>query len=157
VRRFSLGVFEMRILILVIAIIAAAFSFSSRASASVYDIDLTQPGGLSGTGGEAQFQPGCYCRSQTEFYSAVYSVNPGDTVEFGSLTIYAYQSGRTPDAGPNQPPLLVQGTVSVLFDPPLTGVPWVNPIYDLGGTLPGPVTYDLTYTIPTGVDSIQVA
>src|ERR1700722_3269398 len=129
-------------------VFAAIFAFSALAAkASTYEIDLTQPGGIVGTGGTSSFQPGCYCSPKVLFYSPVYQFDPGDIIDFGNITIGSYQSGATPDAGPNQLPVFIQGGISVLFNPPLTGVPWVNPGYFLG-TDPGPYTTPLIYEIP---------
>jgi PEP-CTERM motif len=122
--------------------------------AATYDIDLTDTSlGVPGTSSSGSFQPGCYC-SPTSFYiSPVYLFSAGDTIDFGSATLGYYQSGPTPDGGPNQLPLYIEGTILLSFNPTTPPSGSIN--YSLG-SVPHPETVDLVYTIPTGADGIQI-
>jgi hypothetical protein len=122
-------------------------------NAAVYRIDLTQPGGVPGTGGTQLIYPSCYCDPQVVFYSPVYLANPGDEFYFGTASIFSYLSGLTPDGGPNQEPLYVTGSVGVSYNAQI--LPYVNfgydPIFD-----PGTHGVVLDFTIPAGSHSIQI-
>jgi hypothetical protein len=108
-------------------VVAAVILLTSsyRADAAVYNIDVTAQDGIPGTGGTSSFQPGCYCAPETEFYSPVYAVTAGDTVNFGSVELGYYQSGQTPDGGPNQLPLFIGGSYAISFNS--TVLPDANP------------------------------
>lgn len=75
----------------------------------------------------------------TGFFSPVYDVHPGDVVDFGTITLYHYSFEG-----------VVYGasfSVSSIF-----GIsPSIICLDASNCTLPDPVTYDLTYTIPNGV------
>jgi hypothetical protein len=128
-------------------------AWASSADATVYRIDLNQPGGVPGTGGAQFMYPGCYCDGQMVFYSPVYLANPGDEFYFGTASIFSYLSGLTPDGGPNQEPLYVTGSVGVSYNAQI--LPYVNFGYDLIFD-PGTRGVVLDFTIPAGSHSIQI-
>lgn len=92
-----------------------AIALSARAGN--LDIDLNSPGGVAGTGGFSEFTGPCYC-SSSEYFSPVYLVQAGETGNFGQVTLYSWQSGTTPDGGPDQPYLFVFPSPTVSFNAP---------------------------------------
>jgi hypothetical protein len=143
----------MLIRIFIYFALVQVIAWVSSADATVYRIDLTQPGGVPGTGGTQFMYPGCYCDGQTVFYSPVYLANPGDEFYFGTASIFSYLSGPTPDGGPNQEPVYVTGSVGVSYNAQI--LPYVSfgydPIFD-----PGTRGVVLDFTIPAGSHSIQI-
>jgi hypothetical protein len=79
--------------------------FPLHAKASIYYVNLNEPGGVPGTGGSFSYNPGCYCGDGlTEVYSPIYHFASGSIVNFGRLDIFTVGFGQsTPDAGPSQP------------------------------------------------------
>jgi hypothetical protein len=124
------------------------------ARAAVYSIDVTQQAGIPGTGGTTSLQPGCYCRPEPGFYSPVYEVSAGDTVNFGSIELGYYQSGETPDGGPNQLPLFIGGSYAISFNSSV--LPSAYPDYSLGSPPLSNGATLLVYTVPDGADSVQL-
>jgi len=108
----------------------------------------------------------CYCTS-TLTTTPVLSFASGETVDFGRVSISTFESGLTPDAGPNQPFFFLQSNVESSFGPP-------NPTFFLTGSslsfsscdqsdaacvtqeLGSFVSVDLIFTIPVGASNIQL-
>ena len=142
-----------------LGLIAASLLFMAwpHAHAATIYIDLNSPGGVPGTGGTEPYFGPCYCFSSI-YYSPVYLVSAGDTVDFGRVTNFWWQSGPTPDAGPYQPGLFLLSPVVATFNPPPT-FPFPSLAFCEYGAVCSfpPVTTDLTYGIPSGDSSIQLA
>lgn len=100
-------------------IFAGLFSLliSSTAEASIYSVDLDQSGDLS----SESWNGPCYCGS-TVTYSKVFDVHAGDIINFGSIQLFSFQAGPTPDGGPNQALVFIQASPIIAFDPTLTFV-----------------------------------
>jgi hypothetical protein len=97
--------------IFLVAICFLSLLFVAPCMAAVIDVNLTNK--LI----EGSFSGPCYCATNL-WSSPVISVAPGDTVDFGSVNINTYQSGPTPDAGPDQPAFfLAYPSVAVSTDP----------------------------------------
>jgi len=150
------------------------------APAQAVSINLNNGGGIPGTGGSAGWIGQCYCGS-TITYSPIFSVTPGETVDFGAVTIFPFEADATPDAGPYQELLVIQSDVGVSFAPPVVPPQFVfdepalpnapNPninfekafceLFDSSCTLESagflPITTKLEYIIPAGASSIQLA
>jgi hypothetical protein len=153
------------------------------ANAAILDIDLNLPGGVPGTGGSTFFAGPCYCDT-TIYYSPVFLVQAGETVDFGRVSLYSFEGGVGPDTasyylsmGLNPPNLyLLYGGVGVAINPPVVpaylemnylSAPYPNLTYftscdptDLSCNYAAgnmSVTNNLTYTIPNGAESIQLA
>ncbi len=93
-----------------IATVLGLFWFIGSANANIVQIDLT------GLGTNTFFAGPCYCFT-SRYYSPVITVAPGDTVDFGHVELHSFQSGLTPDAGPNQQFLYLISGVSVSTNP----------------------------------------
>ncbi len=159
-----------------LGLIAASLLFiaSPAAHALTYDINLNTATGVPGTGGTGDVTFLCYCET-TIYYSPVFLVQPGTTVDFGQVTLYSFQSGQTPDAGPNQPNLYVLSNVAVSLNPPVVPVrsedlylnaPYPNPTYTVcdqadtscnASAANAMALIDLIYGVPNGASSIQLA
>ena len=178
-----IGGFVMKAKLL--ALIAATLFFlaAADAHAAVVDVNLNQPGGIPGTGGTADWFGPCYCED-TITYTPIYSVSPGETINFGSLLIYPFAADATPDAGPYQMLLGLESNVGVSFspplvppqmayfeNPPLTGSPTPSVSFGFGSspcqlysqscslTAAGfnPILETLSYVAPDGATDIQLA
>ncbi|SRR5258708_17561702 len=107
----------------IVGIIIGFFLFVASANAAVIPFDLT------GMGTTAFYNPGCYCNN-TIYYTPVVTVGAGDVVDFGRVTIHAYEVGVTPDAGPNQPIYFLMSYIYTSFNPPvLPSPPWYPSLY----------------------------
>jgi hypothetical protein len=116
---FGLGRLEMRI----VGIIFGFFLFIASANAAVIPFDLT------GTGTTAFYNAGCYCNN-TIYYTPVVTVGAGDVVDFGRVTIHAYEVGATPDAGPNQPIYFLMSSIYTSVNPSAEpSPPWYPSFY----------------------------
>jgi len=128
-------------------IIVLAIGASNRSQAAMYTIDLTTQ--LTHA---SVFGP-CYCDPDL-WISPVFAANPGDTFKFGTeiaSSVYAFTRY------PNQPPAFVQfAPVAYFFGEQVPN--YASDFYAVSfGTPPDPVSFDLTYTIPVGSNSIQIA
>jgi hypothetical protein len=135
------------------AVFCFAFSLIAvprMAAATNYNIDLT---GLIGTAGI--FGP-CYCET-TLSYSPIFSGQPGDTFNFGSIEMLPYQSGPTPDGGPNQQAFFLEGQPSVSYDGQPLPTSFFPFMYQFN-TPPAPFVWSLFpgAFIPTESTSVQV-
>jgi hypothetical protein len=165
-----------------LGLIAAALLFivPPVARAATYNIDLNTATGIPGTGGTAGLEGPCYCTFEIT-YSAIYSVNPGSTVDFGTVTTRSFGPIIEPDAGPFQDSNYLLGGVGFGFNPPVVlptltfyplGVTSINgtpipPFYMSRCTYndtaciiaqaSNTLTSDLIYLIPPGDTSIQLA
>lgn len=135
-----------------------------QAHASSYNINVFTDPGVAGTGGSLSCSPlGC----APGFASAIYSVQPGDIVNFGTVTIFEDVVGvqiRGPNPGFVDAILIPDFSVTynsqplgALFDEldlcPTSGPSSCSPTdFDIP-----PLVVDLTFTIPDGDTSIQVA
>jgi hypothetical protein len=134
----------MRIVILTIA---AALGFAVPAQAATYQVDLST---ISSVG--FLYGP-CYCGGGP-VYPVMY-FQPGDTVDFGSVTLFSYYDSHDAGRDPNPPPYAAFNfvpAVRVSFDP----LSW--PQADALGFSKDPISYSvqLEYVIPTGANSIQI-
>jgi PEP-CTERM motif len=140
--------------------------FAHQANASVI-VNLNEPGGVPGTGGSFPYNPGCYCGAGlTEVYSPIYHFASGSIVNFGHLDIFTVGFGQsTPDAGPSQPNLYLNGNFAVSFSStPSFPAPTI-PTYFLCNVSDTScnfnaqnyiASFNLIFTIPAGSDSIQI-
>jgi hypothetical protein len=142
---------------LIIGLVLAFSANSSRASTYYVDLNVL--------GGSPYFPPCSICDHSGGFISTVYSFQPGDVVDFGSVTIFplmseAYNGGGSWTAGE------VSSNVGVSFDllrAPMTGVAdssfclYTYPATSCSFQVVPPNIVDLTYAIPDGADSIQLA
>jgi hypothetical protein len=85
----------------------------------------------------------------------VYFFNSGDVVNFGSVVIGSFSAGFAPDGGPNQRLNFVEGGVTESFNSSVLPS-LASPGFGFGYPL-NPTYADLTFTIPAGADSIQLA
>ena len=93
---------------------------AGAARATVYDINLLAPGNQIG-----QYVGPCYCSTDNGFVSKVFTGNPGDEFNFGSVTIYPLIANIAPDAydlyypgdpnGPYFPTIFLTSAVGVSF------------------------------------------
>jgi PEP-CTERM motif len=106
------------------------------------------------------FFPPCYCNTSI-YYSPIVSVPIGTTVDFGQVTTYAYESGLTPDAGPDQQLFFLISSVAASYDPlskPFPGNSFTS--CDQGDTacitnaLSWSDTFDLKFSSSTGTVQI---
>ena len=116
----------------------------------IYNIDILTHGTTMPGAGP------CYCVAPY-FTSAIYLVNPGDTVNFGSVTIYSFAGDPTPDEYLYYEmygftPYYVQFTAGVSYDP--STLPYS--VFSVPETEPSSISVDLAYVIPVGDYSIQV-
>ena len=137
---------------------------TSTTMASV-NVDLTAPG--NGISSEFWVGP-CYCGS-TAYYTNIYNVTAGETINFGKIQVFGFQSGETPDAGPGQQLFYLQSSVRSIFNPSNFAA---GLAYSFAGFSSGfcdqsdaaciaaanasSVTVDMTYLIPNGVSTIQL-
>ena len=159
--------------VVLFAALLASISMTGSANADTVYVDLTQPGGIPGTGGTFTYNPGCYCGSGvTEIYSPIYQFAAGTTVDFGHLDIFTRAFGQsTPDAGPTQPNLYINGLIGVSISYSLIS-PFPTPpdgpsnlIYFLCSISDSNCnanaqnfkqSLDLIFTIPAEASSIQI-
>jgi hypothetical protein len=146
-------------------ILAGLFAIlsSTTANAALLQIDIFQPGGPSIPGpdmgtGPYKFQGCSHCDFQFVF-SSRYLVNPGDTVDFGSVTITPGPDDGTNLFGPEHN--FIIGNPAVSYNSGLGGWPSVGPELSIcfGADLAPcqvPQTTDLVYVVPDGASSIQV-
>jgi len=66
------------------------------ARAATYNINLNTAPGVPGTAGSATWIGPRYCYNSVT-YSAIYSVVPGSTVDFGTVTTHSFGPIGTPD------------------------------------------------------------
>ena len=71
----------MRRLILIAALMVTVL-YPLRVSASVYYVNLNEPGGVPGTGSTTDFVGPCYCGTITEVVSPIFHFPSGSTVNF---------------------------------------------------------------------------
>jgi PEP-CTERM motif-containing protein len=151
----------------VLLFILTSFSiWATRAEANVYDVDLNAPGLLS----TSPWNGPCYCYS-TQTTSAIFAFQPGDTVNFGYLDLHSFQVGITPDGPLNQPNYYLIGSAQVSYYPlsdPIPSPISINTFYSVVSCAQtdtscntaaqnSDVLLDLTYIIPPGASSIQIA
>jgi hypothetical protein len=74
--------------------------------------------------------------------------------EFREVELGYYQSGQTPDGGPNQLPLFIGGPYAISFNS--TVLPDANPDYSLGAPPSSNGASLLLYTVPDGAESVQL-
>jgi hypothetical protein len=140
----------MRILALVLSLISLVLT---PADATTYNIDLTAPGGVSGSVGGSIFPPPCYCAGLGEFVSPAYLGNPGDIFNFGSVVIETFLIGSTPDPSSYNTIRYGLSLVGVSFTYPAPLVPNLWGSYSTTESL----TYNLSFEIPADGTSIQLA
>jgi hypothetical protein len=155
--------------LLLMAIIISIVSLQPL-KATTYLVNLNEPGGVPGTGGSLTYNPGCYCgEGLTEIYSPLYHFASGSIVDFGNLDIFTADIGQsTPDGGPNQPNLYINGSFAVSYSStpafPAPSYPgdFIYFLCDVGDTSCNSsaknyvALYDLVFTIPAGSDSVQI-
>ena len=147
------------------------FLLSTAAEASNFQIDLTKAGGAPNTGGSFDYSGPCYCGQFTAFFSPVYELTSGSTVNFGTVEFQTVPFGQsTPDGGPNQQNLYVGGYAFANFQgddwtvfgpnsyPPLLPAIFGCPIDDASCNANAliPIVQSLNFTIPAGSSSIQI-
>jgi hypothetical protein len=117
---------------------------SSAANAATFEVNLNDAG--------YDPEPGpCYCGSG--LLSSVYSFQPGDVIDFGTISFTPVRGGGPPSY-PNAPVVYVYGNVGVSFNSSVAPQMQVSVgYYDFGPSTP----YELIYVIPDGDNSIQIS
>ena len=139
---------------------ALAVLAAPEADASTYNIDLTVGGNHADSGPFFQFAGPCYCYSSSAFLSSVYTVMPGDHMNFGSVSISAFAGGPTPDNYQYYDmygftPYWVQGLPTVSFNPDPYGFSYSFSSYPPLDS-PSTIFADLIYDVPDGAHRVQV-
>jgi hypothetical protein len=147
-------------------ILAGLFAIlsSTMANAALLQINIFQPGGPSIPGpgmttGPYLF-PACSHGCDAFYrFSSRYLVNPGDTVDFGSVTITPGADDGDNLFGPEH--YFIIGNPAVSYDSGVGGWPSVTPelsicFGDDVARCQVPQTTDLVYVVPDGASSIQV-
>jgi hypothetical protein len=126
---------------LLIATFLAAAVFPRIGHASIFNINLNTLGGQTG------FLPGpCYCGPFPYYLSPILTFAPGDTVHFGTVTIFGFGPIYTPDAGPNQLPAFGQFNQLLLFGPTDNNPVSLAPAVSFGTPIDTLLNYDFSFT-----------
>lgn len=132
---------------------------TTEVRAAIYQIDLTQPGGVPGTAGEVAGP--CYCDGGP--LSSIYLFQPGDIVDFGHIVLgpQLLVSKYSPEPGQPTIAVAITSTVGVSFsenDRPSAGAVTFSCAFELGQCVNLPiVSTDLRFLIPDGAQSIQLS